>query len=68
MSAKARLDTLQEVFEHTVVRALFGGVAAGLGYSIGVVDDGLVLSEALAIALAALAGAGFTAVPNGRKP
>lgn len=41
-------------------KAIVGGLVAGLSFAIPVVDDGLVPSEVLGIALATLTG--FTAV------
>jgi hypothetical protein len=47
------------------VKAVAAGVAAGLAFAIPVVDDGLVASEILGIALAILGGAGIVyRVPN----
>lgn len=44
---------------------VFAGVGAALAFAIPVVDDGLVVSEVLGIALAGLAGAGLTALRPG---
>lgn len=47
-------------------KALVGGAASALAFAIPVVDDGLLVSEVLGIALAFLTGAGAVyTVPNG---
>lgn len=47
-------------------KALVGGAASAIAFAIPVVDDGLLVSEILGIALAFLTGAGAVyAVPNG---
>lgn len=46
-------------------KAIVGGLVAGLSYAIPVVDDGLVPSEGLGIALAFIVGLGVVGmVPN----
>lgn len=50
------------------MKAILGGVVAALSFAIPVVDDGLVASEILGIALAGLTGTGIVyAVPNRPK-
>ena len=39
-----------------IAKAIMGAVVAGLSFAVPVVDDGVLLSEALGIALAALVG------------
>lgn len=47
------------------LKAVAGGIATGLAFAIPVVDNGIVPSEALGIALAVLTGAGIVyGVPN----
>lgn len=47
------------------LKSLVGGLVGGISFAIPVVDDGLIPSEILGIALAALVGLGATyAVPN----
>lgn len=48
------------------VRALAGGLGSALVVAGPLVDDGVLLSEAISIALAFLTGAGLTSVPSGR--
>lgn len=56
------------VLTNPYARAVFGGLGAAIAVSIPLVDDGLLASEALSIALAFLTGAGLTAVsPTGRQ-
>lgn len=54
------------MLKNPTVRALAGAVAAGLAVAGPLVDNGVTPSEACAIALAFLAGAGLTAAPNAR--
>lgn len=44
--------------------ALLGGATAAIAAAIPLVDDGLLASEALSIALAGLVGTGLTAAPS----
>lgn len=47
------------------MKAVVGGLVAGIAFAIPVVDDGLTVSEILGIALAALTGLGVVyQVPN----
>ena len=47
-------------------KAIVGGIASAIAFAIPVVDDGVLASEALGIALAFLTGAGVVyTVPNG---
>lgn len=50
-------------------KAALGGVVAAISFAIPCVDDGLVASEILGIALAGLTGLGVVyAVPNKSRP
>lgn len=52
-----------------VSKAIAGGLAAGLAFAIPVVDDGLVPSEVLGIALAIIGGLGIVyAAPRNTEP
>lgn len=56
------------VLSNPYARAVFGGLGAAIAVAIPLVDDGVLASEALSIALAFLTGAGLTAVqPSGKK-
>lgn len=55
------------MLKNPVLNALLGAVASALAVAGPLVDDGLTPSEIVAIALAFLAGAGFTAAPSARK-
>lgn len=50
-------------------KAVFGGIGAAVAFAIPVVDDGLLASEWLGVALAFLGGAGLVAAaPRNREP
>ena len=44
--------------------ALLGGATAAIATAIPLVDDGLMISEALSVTLAGLVGTGLTAAPS----
>lgn len=57
------------MLKNPYVRALAGGISAALAVAGPLVDDGLRPSEAIAVALAFLAGSGLTAVrPSAPEP
>ena len=49
------------------VRAVLGGLVAGLGTAGPLVDNGVTPSEVIAIALATIIGTGLTATPSGQR-
>lgn len=52
------------MLKNPLLNALLGGLAAALAVAGPLVDDGVLPSEGIAIALAFLSGTGLTAVPN----
>lgn len=55
------------MLKNPVLNALLGGLASALAVAGPLVDDGVLASEAIAIALAFLAGTGLTAAPQARS-
>lgn len=51
-------------FAKRAALSLMGGATAAVATAIPLVDDGLLMSEALSIALAGLVGTGLTAAPS----
>lgn len=48
--------------------AVLGGATAAIATAIPLVDNGVLLSEGLSVALAGLVGTGLTALPGVRRP
>lgn len=55
------------MLKNPVLNALLGALATALTVAAPLLDNGLTPAEIVAISLAFLAGAGFTAAPTGRK-
>lgn len=54
------------MLKNPILNVLLGALATALAVAAPLIDDGVTPSEIVAIALAFLGGAGFTAVPNSR--
>lgn len=55
------------MLKNPVLNALLGALATALSVAAPLLDNGLTPAEIVAVALAFLAGAGFTAAPVARK-
>lgn len=55
------------MLKNPVLNALLGALATALAVLAPLIDNGLSPSEIVAVALAFLGGAGFTAAPSSRK-